>query len=157
MKKYDLGGKWRMTGGGYDVEGVVPGSVYSFLCLDNKLLPDPYYRDNEDIYTALMEHEYTFERQFCYAYDDKQTDAPISLVFEGLDTLCTVFTGHGNGQIYLLCSSQFLIGSQSVHIFPSDHLKILLEVMWCIFIFYFVIIQLFPANCNPDCPVTVTF
>ena len=77
MKKYDLGGKWRMTGGGYDVEGVVPGSVYSFLYLDNKLLPDPYYRDNEDIYTALMEHEYTFERQFCY--DDKQTDAPISL------------------------------------------------------------------------------
>ena len=91
MKKYDLGGKWRMTGGGYDVEGVVPGSVYSFLYLDNKLLPDPYYRDNEDIFTALMEHEYVFERNFCYSLTDVQTDAPISLVFEGLDTRCTVY------------------------------------------------------------------
>ena len=38
MKKYALNGKWRMTGNGYDVEGNIPGSVYSFLYIDNKLL-----------------------------------------------------------------------------------------------------------------------
>ena len=36
-----------MTGAGYSCCGNIPGSVYSFLYIDNKLLPDPYYRDNE--------------------------------------------------------------------------------------------------------------
>ena len=46
MKEYSLNGRWRMTGGGYDCEGTVPGSLYSFL-LDAGLMEDPYYRDNE--------------------------------------------------------------------------------------------------------------
>ena len=76
-----------MTGNGYAVEGTVPGSVYSFLYLDNALLPDPYYRDNEELYLALMEHEYTFIKTFSAA----PKDLPVSLVFEGLDTLCSVY------------------------------------------------------------------
>ena len=87
MKKHLLDGKWRMTGNGYDVEGKIPGSVYSFLYLDNKLLPDPHYRDNEKLYIALAEHEYTFERSF----EHTPTEHKTSLVFEGLDTLCTVY------------------------------------------------------------------
>ena len=87
MKIYDLCGTWRMTGNGYAVDGNVPGSVYSFLHLDNKLLPDPYYRDNEGIYTALCDHDYTFERFFDYT----PSQSPAFLAFEGLDTLCTVF------------------------------------------------------------------
>ncbi len=87
MKKYLLDGKWRMTGNGYDVEGNIPGSVYSFLYLDNKLLPDPHYRDNEKLYIALAEHEYTFERSF----EHTPTEHKTNLVFEGLDTLCTVY------------------------------------------------------------------
>ena len=64
MKKCDLGGKWRMTGNGYDVEGKIPGSVYSFLHVDNAILPDPCVADNEDIYLEISEHDYTFSRTF---------------------------------------------------------------------------------------------
>ena len=76
-----------MTGNGYAVEGMVPGSVYSFLYLDNKLLPDPYYRDNEDIYLELANHEYVFEKIF----DFTPTGKPVLLVCEGLDTLCSIY------------------------------------------------------------------
>lgn len=86
MKKYILNGKWKMTGNGYNVEGNVPGSLYSFLHIDNALLPDPYYRDNEDLYVEVACHEYTFERSFSY----KPNGNPQRLVFEGLDTICTI-------------------------------------------------------------------
>ncbi len=76
-----------MHGGGYDVDGTIPGSVYSFLYLDNALLPNPHYRDNEDLYLALAHHEYTFEKTFSFT----PSGYPISLVFEGLDTLCSVY------------------------------------------------------------------
>ena len=53
MKRLSLNGKWKMTGAGYEVYGNVPGSVYSFLHVDNNVLPDPFYRNNEEIYLAL--------------------------------------------------------------------------------------------------------
>ena len=40
MKSMSLNGTWRMTGGGYDVCGTVPGSMYSFL-LNAGLMEDP--------------------------------------------------------------------------------------------------------------------
>ena len=87
MRKVDLGGKWRMIGNGYDVEGQIPGSVYSFLYLDNALLPDPHAGENEDIYLALSEHDYTFTRTFDWWDEGYST----TLVFEGLDTLCSIY------------------------------------------------------------------
>ncbi len=88
MKKYNLGGKWRMTGNGYDVQGNIPGSIYSFLYLDNKLLPDPYFADNELIYLEISQHEYTFEKRFSY---NRTGNNPVFLVCEGLDTLCNLY------------------------------------------------------------------
>lgn len=87
MKTISLNGIWKMTGGGYAVEGVVPGSVFSFLHIDNPILPDPHYRDNEQLYLDASEYEYTFERTFEYV----PTTNPVRLVFDGLDTLCTVY------------------------------------------------------------------
>ena len=87
MKKWDLGGKWRMTGNGYDVTGNIPGSVYSFLHVDNAILPDPHVADNEDIYLAISEQDYTFSRTFDWGDEGDRT----TLVFEGLDTLCSVY------------------------------------------------------------------
>ena len=75
-----------MRGNGYVCKGNVPGSIYSFL-LDNALVPDPFYRDNELLFFELAEHEYSFERQFDYSPDGYK----VNLVFEGLDTLCEVF------------------------------------------------------------------
>ena len=87
MKKLCLNGIWTMAGNGYNVNGRIPGSVFSFLHIDNKILPDPSYRDNEQLYLDVSKHEYTFARAFDYT----PTGNPVRLVFEGLDTLCTVY------------------------------------------------------------------
>lgn len=86
MKKFDLNGIWRMQGGGFDVEGTVPGSVYSFL-LDKGLMDDPYYRDNELKALALMDEEYSFSKVFGY----EKPDCPVLLHCDGLDTLCDIY------------------------------------------------------------------
>lgn len=85
MKALSLNGTWRMTGGGYDVCGTVPGSMYSFL-LNAGLMEDPYYRDNEFSALALSHNDYTFERTFTF---EKGAHRYL-LRFEGLDTLCDV-------------------------------------------------------------------
>ena len=87
MKRIYLDGKWQMTGGGYSCFGEIPGSVYSFLHIDNEILPDPHFRDNEDIYLALAEEEFSFGRRFVH----EATGNRVALVFEGLDTLCSVY------------------------------------------------------------------
>lgn len=87
MKRLNLNGKWKMTGAGYEVYGNVPGSVYSFLHVDNDILPDPFYRNNEEVYLKLAEQEFTFEK----AFNHVKTNSQEFLVFEGLDTLCTIY------------------------------------------------------------------
>ena len=52
-----------MEGAGYACQGSVPGSVYSFL-LDNDLIPDPYFRDNEMEALKLLENDFIFSRRF---------------------------------------------------------------------------------------------
>ena len=85
MKKISLSGKWRMIGNGYDCYGTIPGSLFSFL-LENGLMDNPHYRDNEYTALELTYHDYTFERTF--EYDG--TGTPI-LRFEGLDTFCDIY------------------------------------------------------------------
>ncbi|MBQ7912671.1 MAG: glycoside hydrolase family 2 protein [Clostridia bacterium] len=87
MKKYSLNGIWNMQGNGFNICGNVPGSVYSFLHIDNAILPDPYYRDNEYIYLEISEHEYEFNKEF----DFSEARNCVFLVCEGLDTLCSVY------------------------------------------------------------------
>ena len=81
MTKLDLNGIWRMTGAGFDCTGTIPGSVYSFL-LDNDLMEDPFYRQNELEAQKLMENEFTFIRTFDFApTGDKvvlHCDGPVS-------------------------------------------------------------------------------
>lgn len=91
MKKISLNGIWNMTGNGFDCNGTVPGSVYSFL-LDNGLMKDPYYRQNELEATPLMEYDYTFSRSFSF---DKAVSDTVLLCCDGLDTICDIFL---NGQ-----------------------------------------------------------
>ena len=86
MKKISLNGKYRMTGNGYDCEGNIPGSLYSFL-LENKLMDDPFFRDNELFAYELTLHDYTFERKF----EIEKTKNEYLLRFEGLDTFCDVY------------------------------------------------------------------
>ena len=88
MKKINLNGTWKLNGNGYECFGTVPGSVYSFL-LDNDLMDDPYYRANEAAAFELLNHDYTFSREFEYnpAADYKK----LILRCEGLDTLTDIY------------------------------------------------------------------
>ncbi|MBQ2757664.1 MAG: glycoside hydrolase family 2 protein, partial [Clostridia bacterium] len=86
MKKISLSGTWRMTGGGFDLTGKIPGSLFSFL-LDAGRMEDPYYRDNEYGALALTHNDYTFSRTF----ELTKENACYLLRFEGLDTLCDIY------------------------------------------------------------------
>ncbi len=86
MKRISLNGVWNMVGNGFNCDGTVPGSVYSFL-LDNKLMEDPYYRQNELDALRLAEEDYTFSRAFEF---DKSQQGRVLLCCDGLDTLCDI-------------------------------------------------------------------
>ena len=86
MEKFSLNGKWRIQSNTYDIIGKVPGSVYSAL-LDNGLMDDPFYRDNERKALAIMNEQFTFTKEFKYT---KKSDS-ILLVCEGLDTVCSLY------------------------------------------------------------------
>ena len=62
MQRFNLNGTWHLVGGEYNCDGTVPGSVYSFL-LENKLIDDPYYRDNELKFVGITDNEFEFSRQ----------------------------------------------------------------------------------------------
>lgn len=94
MKKIELSGQWQMSGNQYTCTGTVPGSVYSFL-LENGLMDDPYFRQNEISATKLADSDYTFTRSFSF---NNPGEAAL-LCCEGLDTLCDIyingtFVGH---------------------------------------------------------------
>lgn len=86
MKKTNLNGIWQMKGGGFDCQGTVPGSVYSFL-LENNQMPDPYFRQNELAALELLEHDFTFSRTFSVT----KTPHKMLLHCDGLDTLCDIY------------------------------------------------------------------
>lgn len=75
-----------MVGNGYDVYGTIPGSVYSFL-LENNSEGDPYFRNNEQKFLELMEHEYEFSNEFNW----EETEGKVFLHCDGLDTLCELY------------------------------------------------------------------
>ena len=86
MTRLDLNGIWQMQGAGYECEGTIPGSVYSFL-LDNNLMEDPFYRMNELEALKLMDNEFEFSK----AFDFTPTGDRVLLHCDGLDTLCDIY------------------------------------------------------------------
>ena len=86
MKKINLNGIWKMQGAGYECEGTVPGSVYSFL-LDKGLMEDPFYGMNELDALKLLDNEFTFTKTF----DFTPTGDKVLLHCDGLDTLCDIY------------------------------------------------------------------
>lgn len=86
MKHISLNGLWKLSGNGYECNGTIPGSVYSVL-LENKLMDDPYYRENEIKALQIAEHDYTFIRSFSL----DEYDEFALLCCDGLDTLCDIY------------------------------------------------------------------
>lgn len=97
MKKTDLNGQWSLKIIGKDSEltgknGIpvsVPGSVYGAL-LDNKIIEDPYYRDNELKVLPIMDNDFEFVRSFTVTEEMLTSDGLI-LRFDGIDTLADIF------------------------------------------------------------------
>ena len=79
-----------MQGNGFDCNGTVPGSVYSFL-LSAGQMPDPYYRQNELEATELLEYDYTFSRKFSFDVTQLNPVHPVCLCCDGLDTVCDIY------------------------------------------------------------------
>lgn len=80
----------------------VPGTVYTDL-LANKLIPDPYYRDNESKLQWIDKADWEYKTIFSI---DKETfrKKNIELVFDGLDTYADVYL---NGKLILQADNMF--------------------------------------------------
>ena len=107
MNRISLSGIWNMTGGGFDVDGQIPGSLFSFL-LDRGLMEDPFYRDNELSALALTHNDYSFKRSFNLS----KKEVSYLLVFEGIDTLADIYL-NGTHLAYvddMHCRYEFSVG-----------------------------------------------
>ncbi len=90
MEKIGLGGQWVLSGENLKepIQGQVPGSVNHDMFVQG-LLPDPFYRDNEDVYLAAAEHDYVYERFFRVTPSQLLADEVV-LVCKGIDTLSDI-------------------------------------------------------------------
>ncbi len=80
----------------------VPGTVHTDL-LANKLIPDPYFRDNESKLQWIDKADWEYKTVFNF---DAETFAEknIELVFDGLDTYADVYL---NGKLILQADNMF--------------------------------------------------
>ena len=86
MKQLPLSGNWTLSGAQYqDLPATVPGCVHTDL-RKNKLIPDYFYRKENDDCQWIENHDWTYTCSF----DSAIGDAPAVLVFEGLDTYATI-------------------------------------------------------------------
>lgn len=107
MKKLSLNGTWTLEIPGTDFGNViaqVPGSVYHDL-LQNRLIEDPFYRDNEMDALKLMDHDFLYRRSFWVDEALLESDA-VFLRCEGLDTIATVYS---NGEVVGLANNMHRI------------------------------------------------
>ena len=92
MIKLSLNGAWKMRRLGTVeqnlIDATVPGSVYSDL-MQNGLMEDPFYRDNEDKSLKLMDFDYEYSKEFLVDEEMLESDE-ILLNFDGLDTLAII-------------------------------------------------------------------
>jgi beta-mannosidase len=80
----------------------VPGEVHTDL-LNNKLIPDPFFRDNEKKLQWIEEKNWEYKTSFQVTPEAlKKKNA--ALVFDGLDTYATVYL---NGKLILKANNMF--------------------------------------------------
>ena len=80
---------WVMSFDGKEYGCSVPCSMYKVL-LENKAIPDPYYRENEYISTDLSRKDVTFTKSFDVSAETLSAQRRF-LLFHGIDTLSEVF------------------------------------------------------------------
>lgn len=80
----------------------VPGTVHTDL-LANKLIPDPYYRDNESKLQWIDKADWEYKTGFAVEADLFKKDR-IEMTFDGLDTYADVYL---NGNLILRADNMF--------------------------------------------------
>jgi beta-mannosidase len=80
----------------------VPGEVHTDL-LKNKLIPDPYYRDNEKKVQWIEKKNWEYKTSFQLSAETLKKKHS-ELVFDGLDTYATVYL---NGKLVLKADNMF--------------------------------------------------
>lgn len=83
-------------------EATVPGTVHTDL-LANKLIPDPYFRDNESKLQWIDKADWEYKTVFSIDADTYKKNN-IELVFDGLDTYADVYL---NGRLILQANNMF--------------------------------------------------
>ncbi len=92
MKKIFLHDKWqfRKVNDEKFMNATVPGSVLCDL-LDNGIIQDPYYRDNEDKSNEFLKFDYEYVNEFLFSDSEKEAFSEILLCFDMLDTVADVY------------------------------------------------------------------
>ncbi|MGN6400307.1 MAG: beta-mannosidase [Flavisolibacter sp.] len=80
----------------------VPGTIHTDL-LYNKLIPDPYYRDNEKKLQWIDKEDWNYKTNFTVT-PSLLRKKKVELVFDGLDTYADVYL---NGQLILSADNMF--------------------------------------------------
>ena len=89
MKKINLNGIWAATGAKHEkIKASVPGCIHTDL-MDNGLIEDPYYRDNEISQMWIGETNWSYERSF-EVNADILSRKHVRLVCYGLDTFAKI-------------------------------------------------------------------
>ena len=68
----------------------IPTSVIDTVLADNNQIPDPYWKDNEDVVRDVINDDYTYTCTFSPLPEFLEEDACI-LRFDGIDTISDVY------------------------------------------------------------------
>ena len=96
------GWQFRQEGGTKWYAATVPGEVHTDL-LNNKLIPDPYYRDNEKKLQWIEKRNWEYKKSFQLSAETLKKKHS-ELVFDGLDTYASVYL---NGKLVLKADNMF--------------------------------------------------
>ena len=72
---------------GKQFTATVPGTIHTDL-LNNKLIDDPFYSDNELKMGWIAECDWVYQTKFDFTGDANKN---VDLIFEGLDTICEIY------------------------------------------------------------------
>lgn len=89
MFKLSLNGEWNLNGGEFtNVVSSVPGCIHTDL-MNNELIENPYFRDNESKVMYLGETDWIYDREFTVSEDLLQSEY-VMLKCDGLDTFSSI-------------------------------------------------------------------
>src|ERR1035437_2999587 len=90
-------------------KAIVPGTIHTDL-INNKLIPDPFYSDNEKRLQWIGEMDWDYRTSFD-SHKSIDPSKPVYIKFDGIDTIAEIFlNGENIGAAFnMFCSNEFEI------------------------------------------------